>query len=265
MSTNVQTFSPKINDQSGKVSHSVLYGLDKQIWIRFLAFLSRLFDWKIFTDSTKFMWWKGHTSDQNFAVNIYTKVREEKTLFDGLKNCFSELLVCWWRNFWKKKSDNSISLKYWLCVRSSTTNFIVVIQGKRLVSLSVVSSKLLFEDFFDVTEIWIVWNSGEIRKTFYRCSMFDWRFHKLAVLFFFSLTHLNLLKEFKSYKNSHVTRTPITKRQTIERANAQCCALKQIIREDFSSHTRSIIIAENFCVASADFNAHFDCWSCGIQ
>lgn len=45
---------------------------------------------------------KKDTLDQNFAVNIYTKVREEKTLFDGLKNCFSELLV-YCGEIWRKR------------------------------------------------------------------------------------------------------------------------------------------------------------------
>lgn len=52
-----------------------------------------------------------------FPVNIYPKAREEKTLFDGLKNCFQSFSVCC-GEVRKEKSDNSITFKYWLYVHS---------------------------------------------------------------------------------------------------------------------------------------------------
>ena len=102
---------------------------------------------KIFTNSTKFMWRKGHIGSEFCSQYLHESERRENSFLTDWKIAFPSF----WssvRKFWKKKSDNSITLKYWLCVHSSTTNFIVVFWGMRLVSLSDVSFKLLQKIYF---------------------------------------------------------------------------------------------------------------------
>lgn len=148
MSTNVQTFFPQIiiKVKVGKSAVQFLWTQQTNL-NTILAFLSRLFDWKIFTDSTKFMWRKGHIGSEFCSQYLHESERREN-IFWRIEKLLSRAFGLQWGNFRKKKSDNSITVKYWLCVHSSTTNFIVVFWGKRLVSLSDVSSKLLFEICF---------------------------------------------------------------------------------------------------------------------